>query len=425
MKVTVSQPEKSQVTLRIEVEESELAKYLDQATQELGEKVKIDGFRAGKVPRDILEQKVGKEALRAHALDLGLPYFYADAVIQEKVPVVARPEIKLISDTPFVFEAVVAILPEVKIEGHDKIKIEAKSTAVEEKDVEDMLTYFRGQSATHTTVDRAAQMGDRVELDFEGFDPEGDVPLEGTASQNHPLVLGEKTMIPGFEEEVVGLKAGDEKTFEITFPEDYRSKKFQGKKVKFKLKVHKVEEVKLPEVTDEWIKEVSGEEKTPEQFKEDIKTHLANERERQERTRQENEFFEELLKKAEIELPSALVEEEIDFILDRTKMDIESKGLSWDQYEKFLESQKRNLRDEKRPQAEKQIKLRLILQHLCKVEGIEAEPAELVDRIEAMKLSYPEKEQAKIVAAYKEGSQGYLQLQNSIRIEKLLKKYLP
>lgn len=425
MKVTVSKPQKSEVTITIEVEESELQKYMDQAVRELSTQVKVDGFRPGKAPREVIERQVGAAPLRAHALDLGLPYFYADAVIQEKMQVASKPKIKLITETPFAFEAVVAIVPEVKIVGHEKIKIEEKPVNVSDSDVEDFVAYFQKQHATHTVVDRAAQKGDRVEVDFDGFDAEGDVPLEGTSSKNHPLIVGEGTMIPGFEDQIIGMKAGDEKTFELTFPKEYHSKKFQGKKVKFKVKLNKVEEVKLPEVTREWIKTINGEEQTPEAFRQQIRDSLTHEREGQERTRQENALFEELIKCSTLELPDALIEEEIDFILDRTKMDIESRGLTWEAYAKYLESQKRNPRDEKRSQAEKQLKLRLILQHLYKIEKLEASDEEVKERLETMALAYPVKEQAKVKEVYKPGTQGFLQVKNSLLLEKLLKKFLP
>lgn len=425
MKVTVSKPQKSEVTIAIEVDENELQKYMDQAARELGQQVKVAGFRPGKAPRDVIEKQVGAASLRAYALDLGLPYFYADAVIQEKVQVASKPKIKLITETPFAFEAIVAIVPEVKISGHEKIKIEKKPIEIDDKQVNDFVSYFQKQHANYAVVDRAAQKGDRVEVDFDGFEPEGNVPLEGTASKNHPLILGEGTMIPGFEEQVTGMKVGEEKTFTLTFPKEYHSKKFQDKKVKFTVKLHKVEEVKLPEVTKEWIKEINGEEQTPEAFRQQIRDTLTKEREQQERNRQENAFFDELLKHAELDLPEALIEEEIDFILDRTKMDLEAKGLAWEPYVKYLESQKRDPRAEKRSQAEKQLKLRLILQHLYKVENLEATDAEVEERLAVMAMAYPPKEQEKVKQAYKPGTQGFLQIQNSLRLEKLLKKFLP
>lgn len=425
MNVTVSEPKKSQVTLTITVEESELAKYLDQAVAQLSREVKVDGFRPGKVPRDILEGKVGADAIRAYALDIGLPQFYAQAVLDNKVPAIARPQIKILSETPFSFEAIVPILPEVTLKGHDKIKIPEEKVEVKDEDVEELVNYLRRQSAEHLTVERAAALGDRVEVDFEGFDHEGDVPLEGTASKNHPVVLGEGSLIPGFEDEIVGLKAGDEKTFEITFPKDYKSTKFQGKKVKFKVKVNKVEEVKLPEVTKEWIKTLTAKDQTPEELKSEIRENLNRERKTQAHQKREEAFFEKLIACATVEIPDVLIEEEIDFILDRTKMDLESQGLSWDQYQKYLEEKKRDPRQEKREQAERQIKLRLIVQKMFVDEGIEATDDDVEEQLKEIVAAYPEKERHKATDHYKKGGMGHNQLQNKIRMDKLLKKYLP
>ncbi len=424
MNVTVSEPKKSQVTLTILVDESDLGKYLDQAVAQLSREVKVDGFRPGKVPRNILEDKLGINAIRVYALDLALPQFYAQAILDNNIQAIAHPQVKILSDTPFSFEAVVPILPEVTLVGHDKIKVPEEKVEVKDEDVEELVNYLRRQSAQHVAVDRAAALGDRVELDFEGFDPEGDVPLEGTASKNHPVVLGEGSLIPGFEDEIVGLKAGDEKTFDITFPKNYKSAKFQGKKVKFKVKVNKVEEVKLPEVTTEWIKTLTQKDQTPDELKKEIRTNLTRERESQARQKRENEFFEKLIACATLEIPDVLIEEEIDFILDRTKMDLESQGISWDQYQKYLEEQKRDPRQKKRAQAEKQIKLRLVTQKLFKDEGIEAADEDVAKELKEIVAVYPEKERSKAEEHYKKGGMGHNQLQNKIRMDKLLKKYL-
>lgn len=424
MKVTVSEPKKSQVTLTIEVESSDLDKFMDKAVAELGQKVSVKGFRKGRIPHDVLEQQLGAGAIRAHALDLALPYLYADAIIQNKVQAVARPTIKWVSEDPVVFEATVAVLPEVKIKGHDKIKIPTEEVSVKEEDMEELIHYMLMRDAKTSEVDRAAQKGDRVEMEFEGFDPDGDVPLEGTASKNHPVVLGEGSLIPGFEDEVAGMKAGEEKTFELTFPKDYHSDKFKNKRVKFKVKVNQVQEVKLPELNSEWIEASSGQKRTVEEFRKDLKDSLEKERDIQIKKNRENKFLEELTALVEADIPDAMIEEEIDFILDRTKMDLEEKGLKWEQYVKFLEDQKRDPRAEKRDQAEKQIKLRLGLNHLYKIEEITATETEVAEKLEEMMLAYPPAQHASIRAAYKPGTEGYRQIENTLLLQKLLTRFL-
>jgi trigger factor len=424
MKITVSDPKNAEVTLKIEADEKDLEKFLDQAAKELSKQVNVKGFRKGKVPKEVLEEKVGEGAIRTHALDLALPHLYADAVMKENVQVVARPEIKFVSAVPFVFEATVAILPEVKISGYDKIKIKAEKTDIADKEVDDLVDYLRKQRAVNKEVERAAKMGDRVEMDFAGYDLKGDVALEGTESKNHPAILGEGNLIPGFEEEVVGLKAGDEKEFEITFPKDYHSEKFKGKKVKFKIKLNQVQEVTLPEVTKEWIKEVSGQDRTPEEFRKDVRTNLENERTTQEKQRRESLFLDELVKLATLDVPKALVEEEIDFMLDQTKMDLQSKGMQWEQYEEYLKTQKRDLREEKKDQAEKQVKLRIILQHIYKVEKIEPTEEDVTKHLEKLLGGYPEQDRGKLRDNYKKGSEGYNQIQNSLRINQFFQKFL-
>jgi trigger factor len=424
MKVTVSKPEKSLVTITIEASEEDVAKYLGKAAEELSTQVKIDGFRAGKIPQDVLEKHVGKDVIRAHALEIALPNFYAEAIIEHKVQVIARPEINITKDDPFTFEAKVAILPEVKISGHEKIKVEKKDTTVTDDDLDEVVTYFRKQGATYPEVKRGAQMEDKVEVDFEGFDPEGDVPLEGTASKNHPVVLGEGGLIPGFEEHIEGMKAGEDKEFEITFPKDYHSDKFKGKKVKFKIKVNKVQEVQLPELTEAWISKMTGKDLTPDKFREEVRENLLKEREHNERTRCEGEFFEELIKLAKVEVPEPLIEEEIDFILDRSKMELEGRGISWEQYEEYLKEKDRDLRTEKREQAEKQVTLRLALNHLYKEEKLEPSDEEIGAKVKEMIGQYPEAEQGKVKANYKKGQPGYAQIHNAICLERFVEKYI-
>ncbi|EKD93104.1 MAG: hypothetical protein ACD_28C00244G0011 [uncultured bacterium] len=425
MKITISQPQKSEVTIHIEVEENELEKYIEQSAGDLSRQVKISGFRPGKIPRPIMEQQVGIETIRMYALDRAIPQFYAEAVLKNNVPVVSKPQIKILQETPFIFEAIVAILPEVKLKAYDKIKIPKESTEVKEEDVEETLTYFKKQYAETNEVDRPATKGDRVEIDFDGFNPEGDVPIENTSSKNHPVVLGEGMLIPGFEEEIEGMKTGEEKTFEIQFPKDYHSKKLKDKKVKFKIKLNRVSEVKYPELTEEWFKSLFGEEKTVEEFKKEVRENLVRQKERQERERREAKLFEELIQLGEIELPEALIDEEIDFILDRTKMNMESRGVEWESYVKQIETENRDLRKENREKAEKQIKLRLILQHLIKEKEIAATEEEINKEIEKRLSTYSEKEQSKAKKYFSKGEEGYNQLKNSILFDRLIDTFIP
>lgn len=424
MKVTVSKPEKSLVTITIEAGEQDIDKYLEKAALELSKQVKIDGFRSGKIPKNILEKHIGKDSIRLHALDLALPNLYAEAVINEKIPVIARPEIKVVKEDPFVFEAIVAVLPEVKISGYEKIKVEKKDIEVKDEDLDEVITYFRRQSATYPEVKRAAKKGDRVEVDFAGFDPKGDVPLEGTSSKNHPVILGDGGLIPGFEEEIEGMKADEEKTVEINFPKDYHTDKFKNKKVKFKIKLHKVQEVQLPEITEAWISKMTGKSLTPERFREEVRDNLREERKYNEQNRREGEFFEKLVELGKVDVPEVLIEEEIDFILDRTKMELESRGITWDQYEKHLKEKNRDLRVEKKEQAEKQVKLRLILNHLYKAEGLEPTAEEIEAKVKEMLVRYPKSEQEKVRANYAKGKNGYAQVNNTLCLEKLLEKFL-
>jgi len=238
--------DKANVTLTIEVEPSEILKHKKKACEDFSNEIKIDGFRPGHAPMHIVEQYVDKNHILAHTYEIAIQYSYADAVIKEKLQVVSHPKIVMKSDSTkdysegdenFKFEAEVAVMPEVALKDYKSIKVEKSEPKVEKKEIDETIEEMQKYFTTWADVDREVKKGDRVEIDFEGFDPkEKDEKGEhkvipNTASKNHPVIVGEGSLVPGFEDNLIGMKKGETKEFELTFPKDYHNKDFQSKKM--------------------------------------------------------------------------------------------------------------------------------------------------------------------------------------------------
>lgn len=423
MNITVEKQPKSEVKVIIELTPEETEKHLNKAAEQISGMVKVPGFRPGHVPLEVLKKHVKEDAIESQMLDLAIPESYTQAVKKEDLQVISRPNIKIVQNNPLKYEATVAIYPEVKVAGYDKIKIKKETPKVEDKDVEEVLADIQKRHATYKEVDREAKKGDKVEIDFEGFD-EGGASLENTQSKNHPLVIGEETLVKGFEDELIGLKKGDEKEFSVKFPKDYFHKPFQDKTVKFKVKLNRVDETNLPELNPEFIKQVVGEEKSLEDLKKDIKENMGKDKDYQEKVRRENEFLEQLAGKTEVEIPNALIEEEIDGMIEEFTNELSGKGITLEQYLEGAKKELKDLREIRKKEAEKRLKLRFGLHQLFDQEKIEATEEELNKEMEHVKSLYPENEREKLVKEFADG--GYLmrRLENKIKMEKLFERYL-
>ncbi len=424
MQVNVEKLPKSEVKILVEFEASEMKAFEEKAAKEISEQVKIDGFRAGKAPVDMIKKQVGDTAFESHVVDVALPVAFSKAIEQENLHPVSRPKLNITSQSPLKFEATIAVMPEITLKDYSKIEVKSKKVEVTDKDVKDIVESLQRREATFKDVDRAAKKGDRVELDFQGYDKDGK-ELPNTGSKNHPVVIGDGMLIPGFEDGVVGMKKDEEKELNLTFPKDYHAEQFKGKKVKFTVKLNRVEERELMEINDEFAAKVSGgHAKSLEQLNKDIKTNLVEVRGEEEKKRREEAFLEEFIKFVEVELPEAMIEDEIDFMLDRTRESMKARG---GDFEKFMEAQKaagKDVRKEMRANAEKQVKLRLGLREVYNKEKIEVKPEDLKAEIAKVSKGYPPQYADAIAEMYKEGTENYRILQNQVRLNKVFEKYL-
>jgi len=419
---SIKKLQKSEVQIEITVSQEDIEKYYKKASEELSKEVNVKGFRPGHIPQDVLEANLDKKYIMAHAQEMAIQRSYADAVIKENVQVVARPKIEIKSETPFTYVAVVAVLPEVEIKDYKSIKVKKEEVKVTEKDIEEVMTDLKKYSTTYKDTEEKAKKGDRVEVDFEGFDEEGK-SLENTKSSNHPVILGENSLIPGFEDELIGLAKGEKKEFDLVFPKDYPKKDFQNKKVKFKVEIKRIENAIEPEISEEFIEKMTGKKGSVEEFKKEIGKNVKDRKEKEAKQKVENEYLEELLKRTKVEIPEALIEEEIDFMIHDIADDMGAKGIEFDKYLEKANIKIEDLKEKYKPEAEKRVKMRLALQQLIKEENAAPSEEEVKEEFEKVKSFYPEKEAEKIQHDFEHGELRH-QIVNRLAIRKLFDKVL-
>lgn len=422
MQVSVQVHEKSQVKLTLQLTAEEMLAYQAKAAAELQDKVKVPGFRPGKIPLDVLMEHIGEQAFLGQTLDIALAETYEEALRKENIRAVAYPKIQILEHNPLKYEAIIPVLPELKFKKEvEKITVSRKKPEVKDDEIHEVLKNFIKRTVDWKDVEREAKKGDRVEVDFDGQDMDG-VALEGTSSKNHPVVLGEGSLIPGFEEEITGMKKGDEKDFEIVFPKDYHSKKFQNKKVKFHVKLNRIEEGTEAELNDAFAQKVSGDEKkTLPDLKEEIRTELHKQKEYEEDMRLENEFLKELLAASEAELPEALVEKEIDFLIERLKEDLQKRKQTWEDYEKEMKEAGKDIRKELHKPAVEQVMVRLGLERLFELENPEVSEADIEAEVEQLLGRYPEEFRMMLRGRYAEGTKEREMVKKGAQLKKLVR----
>jgi trigger factor len=337
---------------------------------------------------------------------------------------VAYPKITVKKHEPLEYEAIVAVLPEVTwSKDIKKLSVAKKAAKVEAKEIEEVLSNLKTRSTKWNDVERKAKKGDRTEVDFDGYDLEGNA-LPGTSSKNHPVILGEGSLIPGFEDEVIGMEKDQEKTFEITFPKDYHSDEFKGKKVKFTVTLRRIEEAEEPKMDDAFAAEITGgNRKTMAELKEEIKEELGKQKEKEEEARLENEFLKELATFVKADLPEVLIEREMELMQSRIKQDLEKRKQNWEDYLAELEKEGKDIKKELHKPATEQLLIRLGLEELYKQEPVEISSDELEAGIRDMVAFYPPHFAPMVEERYKEGSQDREMLKNQLRLRKLVAKH--
>ncbi len=385
MSLQVEKLEGNMAKLTIEVAIEDFEKAVDEAFQRNKNKLSVPGFRKGKVPRKMLEQMYGKEIFYEDAANIAIPSAYAKAVDECSEDIVSQPEIDVVqieAGKPFVFTALVAIKPEVELGKYKGVEVEKADLTVSDDEVDKAIERERENNARTISVeDRAVKSGDMVTLDFEGF-VDG-VAFDGGKGENYPLTIGSNTFIPGFEDQLIGAEIDKETDVNVTFPEDYQAEELAGKPAVFKCTVREIKEKELPELDDEFASEVS-EFETLAEYKEDVKKNLAERKAEEAKYEKEEKVIDAIIAEAKMDIPEPMITTQQRQMLDDFARRIQSQGISIDQYYQFTGTTKEAMLEQIKPQAEKRIKSRLVLEAVAKAEGIEASEDEYNEELNQM-----------------------------------------
>lgn len=419
MKFTTEKLSDQKVKLTIEVEKDQLAKAREEVIAKFAPTVKVAGFRPGKAPKNLIEKEIGQERIDAEVLDQVIPMSYYEAVTKEDLLVAGAPEVKVLKFVPtdgLTYEATVDLMPEVKLPDLSKIKVKRIDVKIEEKDVTEVLNDLAKQLSKPEKVERPAKKGDKVEINFEGF--LAGVPFEGGKSENHPLVLGSGQFIPGFEEQLEGMKVDEEKEIKVTFPKDYHAENLAGKEVTFKVKINGIEEMIMPEITDEFAKMV-GPFADLAALKGDIEKQLENTKKQQEQKRVEDEILEEMVKKVKFDAPKSLVEQEMHRLIHEAEHNLTHQGLTLEKYFELTKTTREQLEEQMKPEAEKRVKVGLLLTEVAKEQNFKVEQKEITEAIKKRTEYLPE-DQKKEAENYYDSHEGKHQLENMIIGQKVM-----
>lgn len=359
--------------IKIEIKGDEWAKKLDDAFKKEVKKVKIDGFRQGKAPRNIYEKKYGKASLVVTAVDDSMNEAYQEALKKFNDMPIVQPtvEIEKADTDGVIYKFTFTTKPEVKINKYTDLGVKKDVVKVTKKDVDNEIENLKKQYADLQVKDGAIENGDTAIIDFEGF-MDGKA-FEGGKAENYSLEIGSNSFIPGFEDALIGLKSGDEKDFDLTFPKDYHAEDLKGKPVTFKVKVHEVKTKVYPELDEEFFKDLGLDDvKTKEDLEKTIKKAMTDQKEYEAENKYVDELFDALLKETKVEIPHELVHEEIDRMVKDYEERLKMQGLTLEQFYKFTNSNEDALKDQMHEEAEKRVKLRFAIDEIINLEKIDA-----------------------------------------------------
>jgi trigger factor len=389
MSLQVEKMEKNMAKLTIEVAAEDLEKAMQNAYQKAKGRISIPGFRKGKAPRKMIEQMYGKGVFLEDAVNALIPEHYSKALAECELEIVSQPTIDITQAEPgkaFIFTAEVATKPEVTLGDYKGVEVPKTEITVTDEDVDaEIKKEQEKNSRTINVEDRGAQLQDVVTIDFEGS-VDG-VPFDGGQATEYPLTLGSNTFIPGFEDQLVGAKVGDDVDVKVTFPEEYQAKELAGKEAIFKCAVKKIEAKELPELDDDFAKDVS-EFDTLAEYKEHIKTNLVERKENEAKRAKEDAAVDKAIENAQMDIPEAMLQTQCRQMLDDFSRRMQSQGLSMDQYFQFTGMTAEKMMEDMKPQALKRIQTRLVLEKVAEVENIQPTEEEVNEEISKMAEAY-------------------------------------
>lgn len=381
--------EKNMVKLVIEASAEEFEAGLNAAYNKNKNKISVPGFRKGKAPRKMIEQLYGSQIFFEDAANEIIPDAYADAAKESGLDIVSQPKVsieQLEAGKPFIFAAEVAVRPEVELGEYKGVEVTKADAEVTDADVEEELKKVQDQNSRTVSVeDRAVKDGDMTVIDFEGF-IDGEA-FEGGKGENYPLTIGSHSFIDTFEEQMIGMNIGEEKELNVTFPEDYHAENLKGKPATFKVTVKEIKEKQLPELDDDFAQDVSDFD-TLAEYKDDLKKKIAERKESEAKAKKESEAIEKVVEAAKMDIPQAMIDAQVNRMLEDFAMRLQQQGLSVEQYFQYTGMTADKIMEEMKPEAVKRIKNSLVLEAVAKAENIEVSEEEFEAELQKMADMY-------------------------------------
>lgn len=360
--------------LTVEVSADKVNEGLDEAFKKVVKQVNVPGFRKGKMPRAMFEKRFGVESLYQDALDILLPEAYGNAIDETGIEPIDRPDIdieQMEKGKELIFKATVTVKPEVKLGEYKGLEVEDFNTNVTDEDVTKELEALQSRHAELVVKeDGKAENGDTVVIDFEGF-VDGEA-FEGGKAENYSLELGSNSFIPGFEEQLVGLAAGESKDVEVSFPEEYHAAELAGKPAVFKVTLHEIKAKELPELDDEFAKDADDEVESLDELKEKIKTRLKNSKEHEAEHHLRDTVVEKAAANVEVEIPNVMIDTEINRMMQEFEQRLQTQGMNLELYFQFSGQDQNALREQMKEEAEKRVRFNLTLEAIATAENLEA-----------------------------------------------------
>mgnify|MGYP001370505762 CR=1 FL=1 len=398
MKTDIKKLPQSEVVITVELSPEELKPFLEKAAAQISQQVKIDGFRPGKAPYDMVVKKVGEAAILEEALDSIVSKTYYQAIVDNQLTTIGQPKIeveKLAPGNALIYKATAPVLPSVELGDWKKIKLARKKIEIKSEQVDKVIADIKKLRSKEKIVERPAKTGDRLEIDFDVL--RDNVAIENGKQAKYPITIGEGRFIPGFEEQLIGLKAGDTKEFELVFPEKYYQKDLAGQKATFQVKCNAVYEVELPEIDDEFAKTVSGGQyKTAAELTSGIKDNLGEEEKNKEEQRLEVQLLDQLVQLSKFdELPEILLVTETERMIHEIEHTIAGQGVSLEDYLKSLNKTLDQIKQEFRPQAEQRVKSAILAREIFQSQKLSVEEKDIDQEIDELLKRYPANPEAK------------------------------
>ncbi|MBF0706348.1 MULTISPECIES: trigger factor [Bacillales] len=412
--------EGNQGVLTVEVDATEVNSALDEAFKKVVKQVNVPGFRKGKMPRSLFEKRFGVESLYQDALDIILPKAYSEAIDESGIEPVDRPEVdveQMEKGQNLIFKATVTVKPEVKLGEYKGLEVEEQETSVTDEEVEAELKSLQEKQAELVVVeDGELQEGDTAVIDFEGF--LGEEPFEGGQGDNYSLEIGSNTFIPGFEEQLIGEKAGAEKEVTVTFPEEYHAENLAGQEATFKVKIHDIKRKELPELDDEFAKDVNEEVESLDELKKTTKENLEKQKAEDADVQKKDTLIEKATENSEIDLPSAMVDAEVDRMLQEFEQRLQQQGMNLEMYYQFSGQDEKALREQMQEDGEKRVRTNLTLEAIAEAENVEVSEEEVNEELSKMAAMYNmEEEQIRSMLTMQGGTDA---LKGDLRIRKAI-----